>query len=224
MRPPILVTGCARSGTSLTAGILAHCGAFGGHVTGPMPHNPKGQFENGYIRDQVTKPYLASMGVDKLGQKPLPDVENLAAFDSLQEVVESTMRRDGYSGGPWYYKGAKICLVWPVWVKAFPEAEWIIVRRRPQEIAESCMRTRFMRAYKDIDGWLGWVREHEKRFEELKKAARNVQEFWPEEVLRGDVTAARGLTDSLGLPWHGPAVQSFITPEYWNGGVNSRVI
>jgi hypothetical protein len=70
MRPPILITGCARSGTSMTAGIVHICGAFGGRMSGPTPNNRKGMFENEEVRNQIVKPYLSSIGADPLGQKP----------------------------------------------------------------------------------------------------------------------------------------------------------
>ena len=56
--PPILLTGCARSGTSLTAGIVNLCGAFGGIMSGPNRNNAKGMFENSKIRNTIIKPYL----------------------------------------------------------------------------------------------------------------------------------------------------------------------
>ena len=35
MKDPILITGCARSGTSMIAGVINICGAFGGDMAGP---------------------------------------------------------------------------------------------------------------------------------------------------------------------------------------------
>ena len=77
MVEPILITGAARSGTSLTAGIISICGAFGGNTTGSTPYNRNGQFENSHIRNRIVKPYLVRMGVDKLGQYPLPDIKKV---------------------------------------------------------------------------------------------------------------------------------------------------
>ena len=65
---PILITGCPRSGTSLTAGIINKCEAWGGEMVGPTPHNPKGFFENIGLREKLTKPVLSAMGCDPLGQ------------------------------------------------------------------------------------------------------------------------------------------------------------
>ncbi len=220
MRPPILITGAARSGTSLTAGIIHHCGGFGGDVTGSTVHNQKGQFENTHIRQHIVKPYLKRLGVDPLCQKPLPDVNKLDRFPGLYHEVIHTMRREGYVDGPWYYKGAKMCLLWPLWHEAFTTAHWIIVRRDTEDIANSCMRTPFMRAYKDTIGWLGWVEEHEQRFEEMKAhGALRVTEVFTEDIIKGNFTVIKKFVDNTdGLNWNEAKVQEFVTPELWKGG------
>ena len=66
MTDPILVTGAARSGTSMTAGIIHLCGAFGGKLSGPTTYNKKGMFENGTIRNELVKPFFSAIGADRL--------------------------------------------------------------------------------------------------------------------------------------------------------------
>ena len=129
------------------AGILNKCGAFGGEMIGPNIYNPKGYFENAVIREQVVKSYLGSIGVDRFGQKPLPNVNNLRAFPELRSVIVRIMNEQGYVDGDWFYKEAKICLFWPIWKGAFPNAKWLIVRRPDDAIIDSCLRTSFMRAF-----------------------------------------------------------------------------
>jgi hypothetical protein len=54
-------------------------------------------------------------------------------------------RFSGYKQGiPWMYKDTKMCQMWPVWNFAFPNARWIIVRRRTGDITQSCVKTAFM--------------------------------------------------------------------------------
>ena len=77
MNDPILITGAARSGTSMVAGAINICGAFGGNMRGPNKNNEKGMFENVRIVQNLTKPYLRGIGADQLGQYPLPDIFNL---------------------------------------------------------------------------------------------------------------------------------------------------
>lgn len=213
MREPILITGAARSRTSMCAGIVHFSGAFGGNMTGPTPYNKKGQFENNYVRDHITKPYLRHMGLDPLCQHPLPDPAKLIDYPNLRTRVKGAMMEAGYKEGPWFYKGAKMCLLWPIWHEAFPNARWIIVRRDPGEIARSCMRTPFMRAFKTVGGWMGWVHEHERRFGEMKAAGLDVTEVWSSEIINGNFDTIRGFVEGTeGLTWRDAKVRDFVDP------------
>jgi len=220
MIDPIIVTGCARSGTSMTAGMINICGAFGGEMFGPNKFNQKGMFENIEIRQNVSKPYLKKIGVDPLGQKPLPN--NRQIFEVSKNDVQNLrmraqliMQSQGYIDGPWFYKGAKACLVWYLWHLAFPNAKWVIVRRDSIDIAKSCMRTRFMRAYSDRPGWLRWVDSHLRRFDEMHAAELDVQEFWPSKVIEGDYAYAQDFIEPLGLTWKEPLVRAFVDPTLY---------
>ena len=226
-KSPILVTGCARSGTSMIAGVINLCGAFGGDMSGPNRNNRKGMFENHIIREQVVKPYFRKIKVDSLGQYPLPDVQNLEIPTNICQKVEKIMLDQGYIEGPWMYKGAKMCLTWPVWHYAFPNAKWVIVRRRTGDIIRSCVRTGFMRAfirestYKKVgatseeEGWLWWVHQHEQRFIEMINEGLNVKVIWPQRMVTVDYQQLYETLEWLGLPWKSE-VLSFIDPLLWH--------
>lgn len=224
---PILITGCARSGTSLVAGAINLCGAFGGIMSGPTQNNQKGMFENVRIRNQILKPYLRDLGVDMLGQYPLPDVTKLPIPSDLQRRVEQIICGEGYnSNSSWMYKGAKMCLTWPIWHYAFPDAKWIIVRRRTGDIVSSCLKTNFMRAFQrkqfrqaigavnERDGWTWWVQQHENRFIEMMTEGLNCKIIWPERMVQGDYSQIMETIDWLGLEWKSE-VLNFIDPKLW---------
>ena len=212
---PIILTGCARSGTSLFAGIVDHCGGFGGIMSGPNKYNAKGMFENAYIRDILEKNYLRSIKMDPMGQKPLPDTNNILIPNTWQEEVEQVMLREGYKEGPWFYKGAKACLIWPVWNYAFPNAKWIIVRRRSADIADSCLNTAFMHKYTTYEGWIKWINHHEEKFIEMFTAGLNCKQVWPERLLNGNYEQAREAIEWLGLKWDRKKVVDHIEPKLW---------
>lgn len=215
MIPPILITGAARSGTSMTAGIIHRCGAFGGRTSGPTAFNRKGMYENAEIRDDVVKPFLFLLGVDPKGQNPLPDVNRCKPITNLTNKIETIMKFSGYKYGPWYYKGAKLCLIWPTWHAAFPEATWIIVRRKDEDIVHSCMKTAFMNAFRKPVEWQAWVDVHKVRFEEMIKSGLNVTEVWPTKFVEGDVSEIKEVVQKLDLKWDEEIVQDFIAPELW---------
>lgn len=226
MKAPILITGCARSGTSLVAGIINMRGAFGGKMSGPTSNNVKGMFENVRIRNEVVKPYLRSIQADPMGQYPLPNTQDMMIPSQWQKQIEEIIQSEGYEGGPWMYKGAKMVLHWPVWNYAFPNAKWVIVRRKTSDIINSCIRTGFMSAFnsdsnqkavggKDVwEGWLWWVHEHEKRFVEMMQAGLNCKVIWPERMVSGNYAQINEMLEWLGLEWDSE-IPNFIEPKLW---------
>lgn len=220
---PILITGAARSGTSMTAGIINMSGAFGGDMFGPNNNNKRGMFENKQIRQDICKPFLRSIEADPLGQNPLPDIQKVWSraldkdfVDSFRDSVVSSMLNQGWDGeNSWFYKGAKICLFWPLWVKAFPEARWVVVRRETADIARSCMKTSFMRAYKDVTGWEKWIAVHEQRFSEMKSHIHEIREYWPEVAIEGDLEPTYDMLRWLELEPAVNLISDFISPVLW---------
>ncbi len=221
---PIIVTGCARSGTSLVAGVLSHCGAWTGECTGETPWNKRGQFENVFIRDSLTKPFLKSIGVDPLGQEPLPCPGwNLQRHpDDLlgkwRRMVLNRMESEGYDGQrPWMFKGAKACLIWSVWAQAFPEARWIVVRREDSRIIDSCLRAPFMRKRKTREEWQQWVDHHKECFQEMDEHIGVVWEIWPDKAMDDQALGQfQTLAIGLGLKWDQARVTGFVDPQLWS--------
>ena len=225
MKEPILITGAARSGTSMVAGCINICGAFGGDMSGPNKNNEKGMFENQEIRNNVVKPYLRKIKADPLGQYPLP--KETPIVKNWKELVLSVMINQGLSSDEsWMYKGAKMTMHWRVWHDAFPNAKWVIVRRKTPDIIRSCQRTGFMRAFaydknqkavsanSEADGWRWWVEQHEKQWQEMLNAGLNVRQVWPERMVNGDYSQMVSLIDWLNLEWT-DEVKKFIEPKLW---------
>lgn len=187
MNAPFLITGAARSGTSLIASIIHNAGAFGGNVCNENVSTDRARFENVEIRNGIIKPFLKKYGFDPKGQKPLPDIGtiNILAddkniIDNMKKKVINIISEQGYKKGEWYYKAAKICLIWPIWDRMFPDAKWIVVRRNTGDIVNSCLRTDFMSAMETKKEWIEWVHEHERRFLEMREKCKNYMEVWPE--------------------------------------------
>lgn len=215
----ILIAGCPRSGTSMTAGVVNLCGAWGGKLSGATPNNKRGMFENGEIRDLLVKPTLNSIGADPMGQKPLPDMEKVSKLDHnvWRKKIEVVFERQGCGQQKLFYKGPKMTLMYPLWHKAFSKAKWIIVRRRDEDIIQSCLRTGFMRAYTGREGWKKWVLEHEKLFIQMKEGGLDIMEVYPQRMIDGNFEEIKSVIGWLGLTWKGKEVREFICPELWHG-------
>jgi hypothetical protein len=220
---PILITGCARSGTSLVAGIVNICGGFGGDMRPGNKYNEKGLFENRKIQE-LDKAYLKSINCDPKGQNPLPDTTKLPLLRNWKESVEELIVQDGYKEGPWFYKGARTCLTWPLWHLAFPNAKWVIVRRRSSDIAESCLKTSFMNGYSTYEEWIKWINHHEDCFVEMIKAGLNVKMVWPDRMVKGNYEQMYELVDWLGLKWKAEEVMQFIEPKLWKAKVKGGIV
>lgn len=225
---PILITGAARSGTSMVGGTIHLCGAWKGDTGGPQRHNAKGMFENLALRQKLIKPYLTSINCDKLGQYPLPDTDRLVIPNDFRQKVLNEIKSQGWNRRkPWMYKCAKMSLVWPLWKHAFPDSKWVIVRRKTPDIIRSCIRTGFMKAYSRVaiqhrvgakneyEGWLYWVKKHEEKFIEIIQSGVNAKVVWPERMVNCDYQQMMETVEWLGLEWNAKAVMDFIEPKLW---------
>jgi hypothetical protein len=233
MQAPIIVTGCARSGTSMIAGAIELCGAFGGQVASKSTETRE-LHEHTFICESIVKPYLLRSGIDPSCQYPLPNIHWLNIPKDWKRRVQKAIIHDGYENGQWFYKSTKACLMWPVWNYAFPNAKWIIVRRRTGDIIDSCLKTDFMKAFKqnnaqqavratnEFDGWRWWVHQHEKRFVEMIMGGVNCKVVWPHRMVYGDYQEMMETIDWLGLKWNSN-VLSFIDPKLWKSRMRGGV-
>jgi hypothetical protein len=204
---PILITGCPRSGTSIIASIINLCGAFGGEMS------KRGMYSNDIIHEKIVKPFISKLSIDPKGQYPLSYNESLQIPVNWKNSIEKAIIDQKYKYGQWMYKDALSSIIWPVWNYAFPNAKWIIVRRRTGDIIQSCLKTNYMCAfdnkenqkaigvYTEKDGWLWWVHEYEKRFVEMIESGVNCKQIWPERMATGDYSQIYEMLDWLGLKW-----------------------
>jgi len=214
---PILVTGCARSGTSLVAGSLHELGAWIGkcaQVQDPTSHpNPKGFFENIYIRDIVNKGILTYLGHCQYGIQSLPKIEEIRDLPAFNPIVTSLATRQGLKSSPWLFKDAKTALIWPPWVRSFPKSRWVITQRRKESIIRSCHNWTFLKQF-NID-WDDWVESYQIRLREL---AEEVTPLYVDTdiLVNGDFGQLREIAKEVGLTWNEWKIKAFIEPKYWN--------
>lgn len=215
---PIFVLGVPRSGTSLTAGIFYHCGAWLGRTVPSMENNPKGFFEHVMLREQINKGILRALKCDPLGVTNLPSLGGLSLIRNIKKDVLTLIRAGGYPGDrPWVFKDAKLTLLWPIWKHAFPHSRWIVVRRRHEEIIHSCLNTNFMMQHsRKIEFWQKWIGAYMLRLDLLKASGAWYREVWPERWIQGDLDEIKYLIKELDLRWHEEKVIQFITPKYWH--------
>lgn len=210
---PIFVTGIERSGSSIIAKIISSTNVFTGDCTRMN--------ENKLIREQMIN-YYASIGVDVKAQYPLPIVKYINDF---QSIILDKLYQDGYKGDKeWMYKSSRLCQTWKLWNNAFPDAKWIIVRRKPTDIVYSCQHTSFMTAFKneetrkrigvesESEGWSWWIKQHEKLFIDMIQNGLNCKVVWPDRIQSGDYTQIEEMLNWLGLEYDLNRIKEQIEP------------
>lgn len=201
-RSPIIVLGCRRSGVSILAGALHQCGAFlGGHRLA----DPR--------QDRFGNPDVDAMATDYLRRAFCPADERFLATADLHELgwrgrVESTFEGLGLSPDqPWVVRSRAVALMWREWNRAWPDAKWIFVRRTPEDIAMSCLRTGYMTMFSDYGAWLAWAKEWRNLLDQIENGVDGDSlSVWPGVWLAGDLQALRETMEWAGLAWNLQAV------------------
>ena len=220
MKAPIFITGCPRSGAGLIARIIDFCGADGGMVNSA--------YENKDINKQIIKPYFEEKGYNL--QYPLPELKGLLIPSDIQEKIltllqveenNSYLRNDKI----WFVKNSALSLMYPIFNYAFPNAKWVIVRRKTSDIILSCLKTAYMNVYEDkeirteigakteIEGWKWWVRQYEERFVGMLQNGLNCKVIWPQRMVSGNYQQIYELLEWVGLPWKSQ-ILNFVDPLF----------
>lgn len=200
----IFITGAERSGSTLIARVFDICGVFRGATTSML--------ENIEMRNLCDE-YLLEVN-NKFGTF-IPDTQSLTIPVDWQQRVDNILYGcECYKGGTWMFKYSKIAQMWPVWNYAYPDAKWIIVRRKTGDVVHSCVKTGYMKLFKDFsirndlqfdteeEGWLWWIHKYEERFRAMIEAGLNCRVVWPERMVTGDYHQIYETIEWLGLKWN----------------------
>lgn len=221
IQSPIIVTEIPRSGCDVLALALAASGVRIGD--GGNKDQEAYRFANRDILHTLVRPMLRGMHSDIRGVIQFPDLKlcwDIAPLTASQwrSRIADVLKSQGYSGGPWAYVGADAAMLFPVWVEAFPDSTWVIVRRDRHAILESCEQTKFFNRDYDHKTLSTWCARYEERFTAIGNAA-GVHEIWPSKFIQGDFSALKHLITELGLEWNETAVRDALTPILWGNGV-----
>ena len=207
----------------MIAGSIGICGAWtGSTVPGDRASNPKGFFEHVIIREHVIKKLLTHIGCDPLGVRKLPPIHLQGEPPGLVNYIKSIIESDGYKNDrPWLYKDAKLTLLWPYFMKGFPDAKWLVVKRDEEGFINSCLNTHFMKQHsEDRAFWVKFANEYRIRIEALKDTHANVLEISSPDVIAGDFPALETVISKLGLTYNEHKLREFISPNYWHANSN----
>ncbi len=209
IKSPILLTAADRSGSSIVAKVLVMCGAFTGNVNVMYEHS--GISAN--LRFTVAR----------YGNVPFMPEKIKLSLNSWSDTVSRIIRdEEGYTEEkPVLIKQALIAQTWSMWHDSFPDAKWVIVRRRTGDVVSSCKETAYMTLFKEKanrdkinvrteeKGWLWWVHQYEQRFIQITQNTPNVKFIWAERMATGDFEQMKEVVEWVGLEWN-PEVEKII--------------
>lgn len=222
--PPVLVLGMHNSGTTMLAQILHHHGLFLGNNAAHC----ESHFFSLYINDR-----LIMGGGDAWARLPIMSVDEvLACRELVQPIVTQYWRFDyvqwGYNGtGPWGIKDPRLCVLLPLYLKMFPNAKLLLIRRNLDDIAAS-LSHRWKPGVgikEDRDYWKALAAAHIERVEHYS-AGHPFFEVEYEQLCREPERTAEPLFEFLGLTYDDMArryVRSIartdrIGTRYWSNG------
>jgi len=207
---PIFVTGVERSGASLIARALS---MTGGVWTGSMT----GMYENFRLK------HLCEDLVSTYSENLFPEVDKVNM--DLKASVEYNLLvqgRNEFDENPWMFKSSLLTPLWKLYTDLYPDAVWIVVRRKPTEIVNSCVKTNWMCTFKnpeirklvgvttEEEGWMWLIHKYEAEWVKMKSHGLNMIFVWPDRVLENDFSQLQSLCTDLGLSWN-PKIEQTLT-------------
>lgn len=136
--PPALgISGMHRSGTSLTASIVAAAGIhLGDELMAVGSGNPRGHFED-LAFYQLHQRILAANGLSLEG---FTCHETIVVPPAARAEATELIGRRRANARPWGWKDPRTVLMLDFWAELLPEACWLFVVRPPENVVDSLFR------------------------------------------------------------------------------------
>jgi hypothetical protein len=198
---PILITGVPRSGATFIARLLAMSGAQVGEVN-RMFESVKLTEQNKNLLHTVKRPLEVKESIES------------ATFNYFAANITNIVQTEQIHGLKWLFKSNTLTLAWRYWNKLYPDAQWVIVRRKPPYIINSCTKTAYMDMMKSAkirdhigvkteqDGWKWLIKQYEHQWREMYRAGLNIVEVYPDRMANEDFTQVKILVRQCNFTWN----------------------
>lgn len=133
MSEQLIIAGFHRSGTSLTAQLLAHAGLFlGERLLEENLSNKYGHFEDVEVKN-LHGQILSDCGLDwRVTGSVLPVIT-----DRVWSRIEALVESRGSAHRIWGFKDPRVCLFLPIWKYMLPDAKVLAVYRNVEDSTHS---------------------------------------------------------------------------------------
>ena len=135
--PALAIGGMHRSGTSLTASLVAAAGVhLGDELMAAGAGNPRGHFEDlefYHLHQRI----LAANGLSMEG---FTCQESIAVPPAAHAQATELVRRRRAAARAWGWKDPRTVLFLDFWAELLPEVRWLFVIRSPEDVVDSLLR------------------------------------------------------------------------------------
>lgn len=197
----VVVLGTARSGTSVTAGVLETLGVDMGSASYPTESNPRGAFED----DDFAKLHKAILNSAEEGKTyfdpPAPE-RVLAQRDKFDRRIQNLILEKSRGKSLWGWKHPDTIMMAELYLPYLVNPHFILVFRNPLGIAHSTVghtrrfkdKVDLWRALKLVDFYYGEILRFMDRHPDLPKVLLSF-----EDLVRNPVKEAGMLAEFLGI-------------------------
>lgn len=212
----VFIATCPRSGSSLLAGILNRCGAFGGDTIGRTKGNPKGQYENRAIGISCFVGTLEKYRTNPARLLEMAQNKRVPEIPGLKRNLTYLLNAQGYRGGVAYYKGGPYSFLFDEVNRHFPSAIWLLPRRDSESIQKSLKK---LLPDRNTD-FAGEVSCYQAMQSYIKIASRNAHWVDMDRFMAGDWKQLQLLVNQIGLNWNEKEIQGWVDPGLWHHRIN----
>lgn len=192
---PTIIISLPRSGSSMTAGIFAHHGAWYGTCKSGDKNNSKGYFENLKVKDFMIKNF------GRIVHSGIPAKRGILSREDFEQLILD----DGYpnDGTPWIVKFS--AMYFPPWIEAFPDANVVCVRRSIDSIKNSGKKSKMLNKEEPIQPHIDMMEWAAKEYNAININYEN--------VINGEyIEINQALLDS-GLTPNKQIIDEFVEPS-----------
>ena len=199
LHQPVIITGMHNSGTSILAKVIHHGGVF---LCPDMKHY-ENRFFSLLVNDQ-----LMMGGEGNWAKLPLMSIDEVLHFEpTIAPFIKRYWMLDylrcGYDGfSQWGVKDPRICVLLPLYLKIFPNAKYIHIRRNPKDVAASLSgkAKQGIGVIDNVDHWEALTNAYTDRVLTHAPQIPNYFEIEYETFCRDTETVARELFNFLEIP------------------------
>jgi hypothetical protein len=197
---PVIVLGMHHSGTSILAEIL--------HRNGVFMHANIAHHESKLFTRKINDLLIMGGGANWASYPIMPVAQVMAKLDEIRAYIDEKAYKKyieaGYDGhSRWGFKDPRTCVVLPLYLEIFPNAQLLHIIRNEDDVAASlaASKKKALGVNPDLDFWKALHRQHLSRAREYGTRHKHYYEFTYEDFCRRPVEVVKDVFKYLNVPF-----------------------